>query len=234
MKTAHILQHVSFENIGSIAEWLETRGISYRYTRFYEAQHTLPPLSTFDALIIMGGPMGVHDESFYPWLIEEKRFIKQAMDAGKVVIGICLGAQLMADALGAVVVPHTQKEIGWFSIEWTDAVMRHKIGHKLQKRQMAFHWHGDSFAIPAGAVHLAKSEACANQGFLWNDRALGLQFHLEITEYGVSQLIAHCGHELVVDAPYVTAGNAIQARGEYFTEMKNTLHRLLDFFLPEI
>ena len=192
----HWLQHVPFEGLGIIEEWAEASGFEISCTRLF-AGGRLPEIETFDWLVVMGGPMGIYDYEDHPWLAAEKQFIKTAIEADKTVLGICLGAQLIADVLGAKVYPGPQKEIGWFPIQRAEGAP--KI---IPDQLTAFHWHGDTFEIPDGAVRLASSEACKNQGFVYNDRVAALQFHLETTPESMEALIENCADELPgSDAP---------------------------------
>jgi GMP synthase-like glutamine amidotransferase len=195
------LQHVPFEGNGYIAEWLQDRAHAWDVIRLYDDE-PLPELSKVDMLIIMGGPMSIYDDDQYPYLPREKAFIRAALAAGKMVIGICLGAQLIADALGAKVYPNPVKEIGWWPVQFTAEARAHPLFHAFPPELPVFHWHGDTFDLPAGAMLVASSAACRNQAFLYGDRVIGLQFHLEIRDRGVRDLIEHCGHE-IVDAPYI-------------------------------
>jgi GMP synthase-like glutamine amidotransferase len=178
--------------------WLRGRGHSLSYTHFHAG--SLPPETgaPADWLIVMGGPMGVHDEADLPWLKAEKRAIRAALDRGAAVLGICLGAQLMADALGAAVGRNAHKEIGWHPVELSPEAKSTWLGEIFPAAFTPFHWHGDTFAIPAAAVPLGSSAACRNQGFLWNDRALALQFHPEVTPESLAALAVNCGEELAV------------------------------------
>lgn len=180
-----------------IAEWVGERGHTLSRTAFYEPEASLPVLESYDALIIMGGPMGVYDEGVYPWLAKEKRHIRMAIDSGKPVLGICLGAQLIATSLGAKVAPHRQKEIGWFPVAVEDAAAGHPILSGLNQAMTVFHWHGDRFEIPKGSLHLMSSVACDNQAFLYGSNVLGLQFHLEMDAPAIETIIKACGDELV-------------------------------------
>ena len=200
----HWLQHVPFEGLGTIEEWASAQGAELSRTRLFAGEQ-LPEIRTVDWLIVMGGPMGIHDHGEYPWLVEEKEFIKAAIDAGKTVLGICLGAQLITDVLGAKVYAGPQKEIGWFPIRRSA-----EAPELLPEELTVFHWHGDTFEIPAGATRLASSEACANQGFIYNDRVVGLQFHLETTPASMEALVENCGIELI-DAPGIQPAD--QMRG---------------------
>ena len=142
----------------------------------------------------MGGPMGVYDESVYPWLAEEKAFIKQIIAQNKPVLGICLGAQLIAEVLGAHVRKNDQREIGFFPLTGDGKIFPAEF--------MAFHWHGDTFGIPDGAVHLASSAACKNQAFIYRDKVLALQFHLETTDESLLSLYEHCQNE-ITGGPFI-------------------------------
>lgn len=173
----HVLQHVPSEGLGSIEVWLEKIGATVSFTYFFESA-ALPAVQELDMVIALGGPMSVNDEEALPWLRAEKKFIREAIDNGKAVLGICLGSQLIANALGARVRANPHKEIGWFPVA---AVQHSKDTFQLPASVNVFHWHGETFEIPQGAVHLARSAACANQGFQWGRRVIGLQFHLETT-----------------------------------------------------
>lgn len=193
----HCLQHVSFEGLGFIQNWINTNRYELTYTRFFE-DYVLPSLDDFDFLIVLGGPMGVYEQDKYSWLSVEKEFIKQAVQANKKVLGICLGAQLIAASLGAKVYPNKQKEIGWFPVKKAeDSNNSNLFFESIQAEFTVFHWHGDTFDLPTGAKLIASSEACTNQAFVYNERVIGLQFHLEMTEETIRTIILNCGEELV-------------------------------------
>lgn len=225
MARIHYLQHVPFEGLGSIEAWLTDNGHSLSSTHLYEQAH-LPDIATFDMLIVMGGPMGIYDYHDQPWLKQEKQFIRASIDAGKPVLGICLGAQLIADVLGGNVTRNPEKEIGWFPIEVTADGRGTAIGELLAGTDDVFHWHGDTFAIPPGAIHLARSAACEHQAFLYDERVLGLQFHLEITPAGAAALCSECAHELV-PARYVQTANEILAPTGYFQHINQLMQAIL-------
>ncbi len=187
----HWLQHVSFEGLGCIEPWLEASPHAVSCTRLW-AGEKLPGIGNIDGLIVMGGPMGIYDNEQYPWLAAEKAFIKEIIDQDKPVLGICLGAQLIADVLGSNVWKNEQKEIGFFPISGK------KVSNvwNFPEEFLAFHWHGDTFGIPDGAVHLASSEATENQAFVYNDNVLALQFHLETTENSLLALYKNCSDEI--------------------------------------
>ncbi|MBK9674181.1 MAG: type 1 glutamine amidotransferase [Betaproteobacteria bacterium] len=191
---AHWFQHVAFEGLGSIAGWLAARGIETTCTRFDQAAK-LPELADLDWLIVMGGPMSVNDEHLHPWLADEKRFVRDAMAAGRRVLGICLGAQLMASALGARVYPNAAREIGWHPIDGV-APPAGRPAFRFPAQAPVFHWHGETFELPAGSVHSARSVGCEHQAFQLGARAIGLQFHLEMTPAGAAALVANCPGDL--------------------------------------
>lgn len=225
----HWLQHVAFEGLGSIAGWAAANRCPVTGSRMFVGD-ILPPITAFDLLVIMGGPMSVNDEVQHPWLVDEKRFIKQVMQAGKMVLGICLGAQLIASSVGAPVRPNRQKEIGWFPVEKTGAAKQVAVGSALADRVDVFHWHGETFELPTGAVHLARSKGCKHQAFALGRRIIGLQYHLETTPESASALVDHCGHELA-NAPYVQTESVIKSQPIRFKTLNREMDRLLDYFL---
>jgi len=170
-------------------------------TRLY-AGHRLPATEEFDWLFILGGPMNVYEESRYPWLAREKRFIGEALREGKVLIGICLGAQLLACVLGAKVTRNPCVEIGWYPVQKVSQASQSSLSGFLPDSFPAFHWHGDTFEIPRGAVHLARSEACENQAFAFDERVVAFQFHLESTRESVENLIHSCPEDLA-EGPFI-------------------------------
>jgi len=223
----HCLQHVPFEGPAAIGNWAARNGYAITTTTLFEGAD-LPDQGDFDWLIVMGGPMGVFDEVEHPWLVQEKAFLREAIAAGKTILGICLGAQLIADALGARVYPNAHKEIGWLPIELTDQSQSSGLFTFLPHRFEVFHWHGDTFELPAGAVHLARSDGCAHQAFLHEGRVLGLQFHLESTPVTVSDLVANCADE-IVPARYVQDAERMLAatEGDY-VRVNQALFGILD------
>lgn len=220
---AHILQHVPFEDIGSIRLWLEARHAEMTYTRFYESE-ILPALKGLDLVIVMGGPMSVNDESTFPWLRFEKNFIRAAVQECIPMIGICLGAQLIAGALGAPVYRNVQPEIGWFPIT---AAPNEGGCFRFPERCLAFHWHGETFDLPPGAVLLASSEACKNQAFQIGRNVLGLQFHLETTPECLQSLLSNCRQELI-PGPYVQSEHTLsQVPASYYSSVNNMMNEVL-------
>lgn len=204
----HILQHVAFEGPGSASAWLTARGARVDYTRFFDAGPELPDPRPLDLIIALGGPMSVNDEQAHPWLREEKRFLGEAIHHGTPILGICLGAQLIAAACGARVRAARSKEIGWHPVT---AVPGGESGcFAFPVHTTVLHWHGETFDLPEGAVQLARSAACENQAFQLGRSVVGLQFHLEATPDSVDLLIRNCGHELV-DGPWIQSEADIRA-----------------------
>ncbi|MBN9385768.1 MAG: type 1 glutamine amidotransferase [Chitinophagaceae bacterium] len=183
----HYIQHVPFEGLGSMETWLKQHGHSMTCTKIWEAP-AFPAAGDYDALIIMGGPMGVYDDHLYQWLPDEKNFIFDAIHAEKTIIGICLGAQLLACVLGATVYTNKHKEIGWFPINILPSLSAW-LGTDLPKEMTVFHWHGDKFDIPYGGENHAFSQGCNHQLFTFGDKMIGLQFHLEATPGTVASML---------------------------------------------
>lgn len=221
----HFFQHVPFEGLGSVEDWAQDNNFEISCTRFFEGEHP-PATAKYDWLFVMGGPMNIYEQERYPWLKEEKKAIKAAIGKGKIVVGICLGAQLVADVLGAPITQNQHKEIGWFKIRKHPQAYSSPLADFLPEESWAFHWHGDTFAIPDGAVPLAFSEACPNQGFIYKERVVGLQFHLEFTRESARLLIENAGHELV-NAPFIQTTDRILKCDQRFFEINYLMDNLL-------
>lgn len=189
-KRLHWIQHVPFEGLGLIESWAKQNDYVLTCTRVH-ANEKFPDTNDFDVLVVLGGPMGAYEDDLYPWMREEKALIKKAIDEKKTVIGICLGAQLIAAVLGARVYRNAHKEIGWMPVWLTDAAKNHPLGAALEKQFITFHWHGDTFDLPQGATHLWQSEGCAQQGFLYHDHVLAMQFHPEVNAEAVKKMYDH-------------------------------------------
>lgn len=222
----HYLQHVPFEELGSIEAELKKRKHQLTSTNLYKNE-PLPTIDNIDWLIIMGGPMGGHDEDKYPWLQKEKRFIQQAIKSGKIVLGICLGAQLIAAALDAKVYKNRHSEIGWFNIKRHPEAESTILSSAIPPQVEVFHWHGDTFDIPTGAKSLASSAACPNQGFILDNRVVGLQFHLETTPTSAQALINKCRDELD-GSVYVQSEEEILADPRKFLRINQIMANVLD------
>ena len=222
----HYIQHVHYEGIGAIQHWVDSKNHELTGTHLF-LDERLPEIDDFDWLVIMGGPMSVHDESLYPWLTEEKQLIRQAINENRAIIGICLGAQLIADVLGADVRKANHKEIGWFSVNLTSDAENSELFKGFPETFYAFHWHGETFDIPHGAIHIAYSEAVKNQAFVYNNRVVGLQFHLETTRDLLAGMLENCRSDLT-DGPFVQSESGIIAGKSHMQHMHSLLFRLLD------
>jgi GMP synthase-like glutamine amidotransferase len=225
----HCLQHVAFEGLGCMEEWISRNNHNLTYTHLYNNE-ALPDVDKIDVLIVMGGEMSIHDEADFPWLKAEKIFIKEAIDANKKVIGICLGAQLISNALGGIVSINEDKEIGWFPVEVVASEL--PILKHVPKVLNVFHWHGETFSIPENAVRLFQSEGCLNQGFLYKDHVLGLQFHFEVTKETMSEM-AVAGQDELIEAKYVQSLETILATTQFVEQNNTIMFRFLDFLLKE-
>lgn len=220
------LQHVPFEGPEHIATWARARGHSFGGCRLH-AGDPLPRIEDIDWLVIMGGPMSVHDDSELDWLKPEKRLVEQAIAQGKTVLGICLGAQLIADTLGSRVYRNAHKEIGWFPVRQTPSAREWRGAAALPETFTAFHWHGETFDIPAGATHWLSSAGCANQAFAYQDRVIGIQCHLEMTPAGAKRLIDNCGGDLGA-GQFVQAPAALLSDERTFDSANIAMRSLLD------
>ena len=219
----HYFQHVPFEGLGCIEQWAVEKGHDLSVTKFH-LDEAIPRLEEIDWLIVMGGPMNIYEEAEYPWLADEKQFIAQAIRGGKVVLGICLGAQLIADVLGGPVTRNAHKEIGWFPIELTAEAGASGLFDFLPSRLTVLHWHGDTFAVPPGAVRIARSEACENQAFVYDARVVGLQFHIEFTRKSLDAILPNCAGELV-RGKYIQTAEEMRRLGDGEFERINAAMR---------
>ncbi len=222
----HYLQHVPFEDIENIGIYAHNKGYNISKTSLFKNEQ-LPNIDEFDWLLIMGGPMNIYEEQVYPWLKREKKFIESAINNKKVVIGTCLGAQLIADVLGAKVIKNKYKEIGWFQVSLTSEAKKSKNFKAFPKNFIAFHWHGDTFEIPVNAIKIAESKGCSNQAFEYNGHAIGLQFHLESSIESINRLIQNCNDELV-EGKYIQKPVEMIFRQNYINEINNILNLLLN------
>lgn len=222
----HFIQHMSFEHPGSIADWATEKKHITTYTKIFE-DAIFPSTDAFDMLIIMGGVMGVYEEYKYEWMNAEKSLIKNAINENKKVLGICLGAQFIAEALGAKVFPHTKKEIGWFEVE---KVSPHTLTDNLSQTFTTLHWHGDTFALPENAVHLFKTKACAQQGFVYNNHVAGLQFHFEIKEDLLKSMIENERSELIKNDHVQTEDEINTLTPEHIKYQQKYMYKFLDAF----
>jgi GMP synthase-like glutamine amidotransferase len=228
----HYLQHDPYEAPGIILPWAAERGhsLSKTFTRGDGGPAVFPGQQSFDWLIILGGSVSAYEEEAFPWLRAEKDFIRETVAAGKTVLGICLGAQLLADSLGGAVTKNPHKEIGWFPLSFYSEFRAHPLFDFLPENPLSFQWHADTFSVlPPGAVPLAESEACKHQGFIYRDRVFAFQFHWECTQQNLEDFVAMSGDELA-PGPFVQSPAEILGRGGQVRQnnawMKEFLSRL--------
>jgi GMP synthase (glutamine-hydrolysing) len=225
----HYLQHVHFEGIASIEDWARSRGHSLFGTQLFRAAD-FPARADFDLLVVMGGPMNIYEHEAYPWLEAEKAFLRRAIESGRAVLGICLGAQLLADVLGGPVTRGPQVEIGWFPVKLTPGV-NVPVFADFPAEFTVLHWHGDTFAIPPGAAHVASSAGCDHQAFAYDGgRVVGLQFHLEPNPALMRVLVENAGGELIRyrDDPWVQSREELLAPDAPYEMCQALLFSLLD------
>lgn len=183
MKTALAIRHVHFEDLGALEPLLAAQG--YRVSYLEAPTADFQGLESPDLLVLLGGPLSVNDTADYPFLVPELQLIKQHIQQGKPVLGLCLGAQLIARAYDCRVYPMERKEVGWSPLEATAAGQQHALRHLTLKGLEVLHFHGETFELPQGAELLASTPLCAHQAFSVGPRVLGLQFHPEVTASGL-------------------------------------------------
>lgn len=221
-----IFQHEPFEAPGYISEWATLNNMEVNFVEFFK-QEPLPDYHNYDLLIIMGGSMSVNDEQIYPWLIDEKKFILEGISLKKKILGICLGSQLLAACLGSKVYRNKWKEIGFFEVFTQN--QNHPILKNVPKQFTAFHWHGETFDLPQNAIHLAFSEACINQAFIWDNHVLGLQFHLEVTTELLNIFLSSDSEDLNQPQRFVQSANEMLVKANI--QNINLCNEILDNIL---
>ena len=219
------------EGTGKIADWIRDRGHSVSATHLYRNE-PLPPDDAFDFLVIMGGPMNIYEHRNHPWLPAEKQFIRRAIDNGKIVLGVCLGAQLIADVLGAKIYQNAKMEIGWFPVRFNEERKSIRAFEKFPAELTVLHWHGDTFDLPPGAVHLAESDACRNQAFAFGPRVIGLQFHIEMDGPDVGAFLDDILPEPVPGE--IQSADEIRAGNRHLPEIHAALFAMLDAMEREL
>lgn len=222
----HCILHETFEGLASINDWILKNNHTVSFTHTY-LKESFPDVNSFELLIIMGGTASVYEEEKYTWLIEEKRFIHQAIINNRKILGICLGAQLLADILNAKVYKGPEKEIGWFPVHFNQTEMSGLSF--LPEKQTVFHWHGDTFDIPDHATKIGFSEAIPNQGFVYNDKIIALQFHLEMNENQVRLMLSHGKKELTTIGKYIQGENQILENLNFFADNNRLMYAILDY-----
>ncbi|MDR7664357.1 type 1 glutamine amidotransferase [Methanosarcina sp. Z-7115] len=229
----HCLQHLKNDTLGNIGTWIARKGYRLTKTLLYE-DSLFPDPEELDLLLIMGGTMSVYQKEEYPWLKPEKEFVRKVIETGIPVLGSCFGAQMIAEVLGGRVTGNQYKEIGWHTVRAMEGKNLNKIRSlKLPSGMFpeftGFMWHGDMFEIPDGAMKLFESEACPNQGFIYNGNVLGLQFHPEADRQWVRNLIKDSGHELV-PGKYIQSEKEICWQQSFFENSMSLAFSLMDWF----
>lgn len=226
----HYFQHVPYETPANIFKWAKEKNVTMSGTHLYK-NDPFPDFSSFDMLLIMGGPMGVYDEDKYPFLKKEKIFIENAIKLGKKVLGICLGAQLIAEVMGSKIYKCENKEIGWFPVFKTDEAEKSKYFFDFPEKLEVFHWHGDTFDLPEGTKHIFYSEGCKNQAFESEDgKILGLQFHFEVDEDTVKTWIKEGEDEIKTTGKYIQKPEDMTSNKQLFEKLEEHLYILMDRF----
>jgi len=221
----YIFQHVEFEGPGAILPYLQAKGHKVHIVRLY-AGDRIPHEDEVDFAIMMGGPMSVLDEAEHPYFVREKELCRDMVQLGKPILGICLGAQMIASAFGAAIRKNPEKEIGWFPVEWEEGVA---------ESITAFHWHGETFDIPRQAVALAHSEGCKHQAFRLGS-ALALQFHLEATLESMESMLKNGAEEIegAASSKFVQSVDDIRKFcAEHMGKTNDALVKILDFMLEK-
>ena len=224
----HCLQHMPAEGPGHAADWLAAHGHTLTLTKLFEPNPVFPTLADFDGLLILGGAMSVHDEDRLSWLRDEKVFIREALRVGKITLAICLGAQLVAEALGGEVRPNHAPEIGFWTVRFSVKSLEHPLLRGWPEKAAVLHWHLDTFTVPPGAVRVGMSAATATQGFVWGDGVIGLQFHPEMTVPMVEQLMADEGHEQAEEQEFVQTAEQIRGKLKSVWKGRKLLEALLE------
>ncbi|MBP1909366.1 type 1 glutamine amidotransferase [Methanolobus bombayensis] len=225
----HCLVHLDFETLGNIREWTCEKEHSLHVIVPSEKQ-LFPDPEDVDLLIIMGGLMSVYQEAEYPWLKQEKEFVESVISCGKAVYGICFGAQMLSEVLGGQVSQNQYREIGWHKVRALDELNKNKQLFHVQDEFAVFQWHGDTFTLPNGCRRLFESEACSEQGFIYGDRVLALQFHPEVDVCCVESLLENCSSDLAEDGKYISSENEIRGRDDLLEVSANLMFSILDWF----
>ena len=219
MSKIWVIQHIHCETIGTIAEALEAENVSTEYVRTFNGEKIPDEMGGGAGLIIMGGPMGVYEQDRYPFLRAEISLIEQALKEKKPVLGVCLGSQLLAAALGAKVTKGKRKEIGWYPVALTETAITDRLWREVERLFTAYHWHGDIFNVPQGAVSLASSDLTACQAFRYGHSAYGFLFHMEVTRKIVEEMVRTFTDELQEEA--IDGRGIVRESGDYLPRLQS-------------
>jgi GMP synthase (glutamine-hydrolysing) len=219
MAKVYVLQHHPAENLGNIADALEAAALAWQYVRIFDGHPVPASIKGAGGLIVMGGPMGVYETERYPWLADEMKLIQDAVAQDRPVLGVCLGAQIVAAALGAKVEKNPAgKEIGWHPVKLAEAAHDDRLMRDLPVAFTPFHWHGDIFELPAGAVALASSDKTPCQAFRYGANVYAFQFHFEVTREGVAAMAAAWPREL--DKEGIASEQMIAASDRFLPDLE--------------
>jgi|TARA_B100000959_G_scaffold278860_1_gene337968 GMP synthase-like glutamine amidotransferase len=225
-----VFQNEECEHLGVFSKILNENNISYQYIKLYEEEE-IPNLNDYSAIIILGGPMNVYEERKYPFLKKENSSIKEALKINKPMLGICLGAQIIARAAGAKVYPAKRKEIGWFTLNLTTGGIENDVFRGLERQFTVFQWHGDTFDIPSGSIKLAKSNLFPNQAFSIGKTIYALQFHLEVTKKMILEWVNRYEDELVTLKEEVDPDEMLKSSEHHIQPLNNHAFLLFSNFL---
>nr|PZN69674.1 MAG: hypothetical protein DIU62_01985 [Pseudomonadota bacterium] len=228
-----VFQHVAAEPLGTLDALIRARGHRIRFVNFHRHPDAQPNVDRYRGLVVLGGPMNVDEQHRHPHLKTELKAIEAALKQGKPVLGICLGAQLLAHVLGAPVRKHDQHEIGWYDLQTTEAGRTDPVLGVLGERAPVFQWHGRTFDLPSGAVHLARTETCEHQAFRFDRAAYGFQFHLEADEAMIGRWLTIPSYREELEAAGLghDAETIRAATGELIQRMKPLAGTVFNGFL---
>lgn len=226
----HFLQQVPFETPG----YMEIIAAQHHYT--VSTSHmwknpTLPEPDEADLFVVLGGPMNIYEYEKYPWLKTERQYLELLIEHDAAILGICLGSQMLADALGCTVIKNRCKEIGWFPVKQTRQCGMSPLMKGIPATFIPFHWHGDTYPVPPGAIPLGSSEACDVQGFIFGERIVGLQFHLEMTNDTLKNITEACKNELIIDEYVQTADAIFEDATQFIHASQSYMERLIQNML---
>ena len=231
-----VFQHVPFEPLGTLDPLLKEAGFRIRYVNFGREPEAKPTLEKYEALIVLGGPMNSYQIQRYPNLKTEVEIIREAVDRDMSILGICLGAQLLATALGGTVSRNAVREIGWYDVDLTEAGANDPVLSSFASRQQVFQWHEDGIALPPGAVHLASSDASNVQAFRYGRHAYGFQFHLEASQPLIERWLTVPDHQATLSdergriSAEVIRGETAESIGPLQDLSRQTFQRWIDQF----